>query len=128
MGRLFNTDATATINAVMTVQPHCFDDRYNAEVQFAELKVWNESTRLFCSVSAEMVITDLEDSRNNAVILIDDGKIDFQSLLAQIKYKYIPYDGIVEINLLTTTSQHQADIMREVIINQLEIDVEIEGI
>lgn len=47
MGKIFTTETTSTINVAMAVEPRCFDDRYTAEVQSANLKVWNEGTRLF---------------------------------------------------------------------------------
>ena len=47
MGKIFITETTDTINVAMAVEPRCYDDRYTAEVQFANLKVWNEGTRLF---------------------------------------------------------------------------------
>ena len=42
MGKIFTTDTTDTINVAMTVEPRCYDDQYTAEVQSANLKVWNE--------------------------------------------------------------------------------------
>lgn len=54
MGKIFTTDTSDTINVAMAVEADCFDDRYTAEVQSADLKVWNEGPRLFCKVLAEI--------------------------------------------------------------------------
>ena len=75
MGKILTTDTTDTINVAMTVQADCFDDRYTAEVQSADLKVWNEGTRLFCKVLAEIEILDTEDPRNTATILLEESKM-----------------------------------------------------
>lgn len=126
MGKIFTTETTDTINVAMTVEPKCYDDRYTAEVQFAELKVWNEKDRLFCSVSIEMIVVDSEDSRNNAVIEIDENKVALPSLSKQIRYSHD--DHYVIIDLITATSDHHRDLMYEAIDRWLEIDVRIEGI
>lgn len=70
MGKLFTTDTTSAINVAMTIAADCFDDRYTVEVQSAELKEWNELTRLFGSVKATLEIVDTEDPRNTATILL----------------------------------------------------------
>ena len=88
MGKIFTTETTGTINVAMAVEPRCYDDRYVTEVQSADLKVWNEKDRLFCSVSIEMIVTDSEDSRNNAVIEIDENKVALPSLSKQIRYTH----------------------------------------
>lgn len=126
MRKIFTASTTSAINVAMTVEPKCYDDRYNAEVQFAELKVWNEKDRLFCSVSIEMIVVDSEDSRNNAVIEIDENKVALPSLSKQIKYTHD--DHYVIIDLITTTSDRHRDLMYEAIDRWLEIDVRIEGI
>ena len=46
MGKIFTADTTDTINVAMSIAADCFDDRYTAEVQSAEVKVWNELTRM----------------------------------------------------------------------------------
>lgn len=50
MGKIFTTETTSTISVAMAVEPTFYDDRYTAEVQSADLKVWNELDRMFCSV------------------------------------------------------------------------------
>lgn len=126
MGKIFTTDTTASINAAMTVEPKCYDDRYFAEVQSADLRVWNELDRIFCSVKAILEIVDSEDPRSTAIISIEEDKIGLPSLSTQINYRY---DGnFVTIDSCTSDDHHRQDDMRKVIERWLEIDVRIEGI
>lgn len=70
MGKIFTTETTDTINVAMAVEPRCYDDRYVTEVQSADLKVWNEGTRLFCSVKSTLEIVDTENPRNTCYALV----------------------------------------------------------
>lgn len=126
MGKIFTIDTAATINAAMTVEPKCYDDRYTVEVQSADLRVWNELDRIFCSVKAILEIVDTEDPRNTAIISIEESKIGSPSLSTQITYKY--GDDFVTIDSYTSNDHRQQVDIYDVIDRWLEIAVRIEGI
>ena len=126
MGKIFTIDTAATINAAMTVEPKCYDDRYTVEVQSADLRAWNELDRIFCSVKAILEIVDTEDPRNTAIISIEESKIGLPSLSTQITYKY--GDDFVTIDSYTSNDHRQQVDIYDVIDRWLEIAVRIEGI
>lgn len=126
MGKIFTIDTTAAINAAMTVEPKCYDDRYTVEVQSADLRVWNELDRMFCSVKAILELVDSEDPRNIAIISIEEDKIGLPSLSTQITYKY--GDNFVTIDSYTSNDHRQQVDIYDVIDRWLDIDVRIEGI
>ena len=127
MGRIFTTDTTDTINVAMTVQADCFDDRYTAEVQSADLKVWNEGTRLFCKVLAEIEIFDTEDPRNTATILLEESKIALPSLSKDITY-HGGKDDFIAVESISAKSEQSKENILDTIDRWLEIYVRIEGI
>lgn len=126
MGKIFTTDTTSTINVAMTVHADCFDDRYTAEVQSAEVKVWNELTRMFCSVKAILELVDSEDPRNTAIISIEESKIGLISLSTQITYR--GRDEFVSIESIDAISEQSKEDIKDIIDRWLEIYVRIEGI
>lgn len=126
MGKLFTTDTTGTINAAMSIAADCFDDRYTAEVQSADLKVWNELTRMFCSVKATLELVDSEDPRNTATILVEEGKVALPSLSKDITYRFD--DEFVKIDSYTSTDHRQQVDICDIVDRWLEIYVRIEGI
>lgn len=126
MGKIFTTDTTSTINVAMTVHADCFDDRYTAEVQSAEVKVWNELTRMFCSVKAILELVDSEDPRNTAIISIEESKIGLISLSTQIIYR--GRDEFVSIESIDAISEQSKEDIKDIIDRWLEIYVRIEGI
>ena len=126
MGKIFTTDTTSAINVAMTVRPDCFDDRYTAEVQSAELKVWNELDRMFCSVKATLEIVDTEDPRNTAIISIEESKIGLVSLSTDVTYR--GKDEFVSIESIDAFSEQSKDDIRDLVDRWLEIYVRIEGI
>ena len=126
MGKLFTTETTDTINVAMTVQPICFDDRYSVEVQSADLKVWNEGTRLFCRIVAEIELVDTEDPRNTAILLLEEGKIAIQSLSKQVTYQN--GTGFVTIESINAVNEQVKEDIAEIVLRHLEIEVRIEGI
>lgn len=125
MGKIFTTDVSDTINVAMTVEPFIIDERYTAEVQSAELKVWNEGTRLLCSVRATLEILDLEMTRNFAIIVVEENKVVLPSLSKDITYRgKEDFVTVESINAMNNISKN--DVQRT--IDCLEIDVRIEGI
>lgn len=126
MGKLFTTDTTSAINVAMTVRPDCFDDRYTAEVQSAELKVWNELDRMFCSVKTLIEIIDTEDSRNTVIVSIEESKVALPSLSKDITYRFD--DEFVKIDSYTSTDHRQQVDIYDIVDRWLEIYVRIEGI
>ena len=125
MGKIFTTDTTDTINVAMTAEPFIIDERYTAEVQSADLKVWNELTRMFCKVLIEIEIVDTEDPRNTATILVEESKVVLPSLSKDITYRgKDDFVTVESINAMNNISKN--DILRT--IDCLEIDVRIEGI
>ena len=126
MGKILTTDTTDTINVAMTVQADCFDDRYTAEVQSADLKVWNEGTRLFCKVLAEIEILDTEDPRNTATILLEESKIVLPSLSKDITYR--GKDDFIAVESISAESEQSKENIKDMIDRWLEIYVRIEGI
>lgn len=126
MGKIFTTDTTDTINVAMTVQADCFDDRYTAEVQSADLKVWNEGTRLFCKVLAEIEIFDNEDPRNTATILLEESKIVLPSLSKDITYR--GKDDFITVESISAESEQSKENIKDMIDRWLEVYVRIEGI
>lgn len=126
MGKLFKTNTSDTINVEMSIVADCFDDRYVAEVQSAEVKVWNEGTRLFCSVKATLEISDTEDPRNTAIVLVEESKVALPSLEKDITYKFD--DEFVRIDSYTSIEHRQQVDMYDLIDRWLEIYVRIEGI
>lgn len=126
MGKIFTTDTTDTINVGMSVNADCFDDRYTAEVQSADLKVWNEGTRLFCKVLAEIEIFDTEDPRNTATILLEESKIALPSLSKDITYR--GKDDFIVVESISAESDQSKENIKDMIDRWLEIYVRIEGI
>ncbi len=126
MGKLFTTDTSDTINVAMTVQADCFDDRYTAEVQSADLKVWNEGARLFCKVLAEIEIFDTQDHRNTATILLEESKIALPSLSKDITYR--GKDDFIAVESISAESEQSKELIQDMIDRWLEIYVRIEGI
>lgn len=126
MGKLFTTDTSDVINVAMTVQPICFDDRYTAEVQSADLKVWNKGTKLFCTVLASIEFVDTENPRNLATILIEERNVDLSTLSKQLSYR--GNDFSVEIDSIFTDNEQSEAMLKHVIGCASEIEIEIEGI
>lgn len=125
MGKIFTTETTDTINVAMAVEPRCYDDRYVTEVQSANLKVWNEGSRLFCSVKSTLEIVDTENPRNTATILLEESKIALQTLSKDITYRgdssFITVESIDALSNIKNG-------LGQLIIDCLEINVRIEGI
>lgn len=126
MGKLFTTDVTDTINVAMSVAADCFDDRYTAEVQSADLKVWNELTRMFCKVLVEIEIVDTEDTRNTAIILVEESKVALPSLSKDITYR--GEDEHVSVESISAMNDQTKELIQDIIDRWLEIYVRIEGI
>lgn len=126
MGKIFTTDTTSSINVAMTVEPVIYDENYTAEVQSAELKVWNEGTRLFCSVKATLEILDLEMTRNSAIVVVEESKIALPSLSKDITYR--GKDDFVTIESIDARDNVAKNLVEGMIDCCLEIDVRIEGI
>ena len=126
MGKLFTTDVTDTINVAMSVTADCFDDRYTVEVQSADLKVWNELTRMFCKVLAEIEIVDTEDPRNTAIILVEESKVALPSLSKDITYR--GDDDHVAVESISASNGQTKELIQDMIDRWLEIYVRIEGI
>ena len=126
MGKIFTTDTTSSINVAMTVEPVIYDENYTAEVQSAELKVWNEGTRLFCSVKAALEILDLEMTRNSAIVVVEESKIALPSLSKDITYR--GKDDFVTIESIDARDNVAKNLVEGMIDCCLEIDVRIEGI
>lgn len=126
MGKLFTTDTTSAINVAMTVHADCFDDRYTAEVQSADLKVWNELDRMFCSVKATLEIVDTEDPRNTAIVSIEENKVALPSLSKDITYRCD--DNFVSIESISAMNDQIKETIQDMINRWLEIYVRIEGI
>lgn len=125
MGKIFTTETTDTINVAMAVEPRCYDDRYTAEVQSASLKVWNEGTRLFCSVKATLEIIDTENPRNTATILLEESKIALQTLSKDITYR--GDSSFITVESIDALSNLKTGYLQDMI-DCLEINVRIEGI
>lgn len=126
MGKLFTTDVTDTINVAMSVAADCFDDRYIAEVQSADLKVWNELTRMFCKVLVEIEIVDTEDPRNTAIILVEESKVALLSLSKDITYRAA--DAHFSVESISAMNDQTKELIQDIIDRWLEIYVRIEGI
>ena len=125
MGKIFTTETTDTINVAMAVEPRCYDDRYVTEVQSAGLKVWNEGTRLFCSVKATLEIVDTENPRNTASLLLEEEKVALPSLSKDITYHGT--DDFVTVESVDAMNNLKTGYLQDMI-DCLEIDVRIEGI
>lgn len=125
MGRIFTTETSDVINVAMTVEPVIYDDRYTAEVQSAELKVWNELDRMFCSVRALLEVIDTENSRNTATFLVEESKIALQSISKDITYRgdsdFVTVESVDALNNIRNGFVQDT-------LDCLEIDVRIEGI
>ena len=126
MGKLFKTETSDTINVEMSIVADCFDDRYVAEVQSAEVKVWNEGTRLFCSVKATLEISDTEDPRNTAIVLVEESKVALPSLSKDITYR--GDDDHVAVESISASNDQTKELIQDMIDRWLEIYVRIEGI
>ena len=126
MGKLFTTNTSDTINVEMSIVADCFDDRYVAEVQSAEVKVWNEGTRLFCSVKATLEISDTEDPRNTAIVLVEESKVALPSLSKDITYR--GDDDHVAVESISASNDQTKELIKDMIDRWLEIYVRIEGI
>lgn len=125
MGKIFTTETTDTINVAMAVEPRCYDDRYVTEVQSASLKVWNEGTRLFCSVKSTLEIVDTENPRNTATLLLEEEKVALPSLSKDITYHGT--DDFVTVESIDALNNLKTGYLQDMI-DCLEIDVRIEGI
>lgn len=125
MGKIFTTETTDTVNVAMAVEPVIYDDRYTAEVQSAELKVWNELDRMFCSVRALLEVIDTENPRNTATFLVEESKIALQSLSKDITYHGT--DDFVTVESVDALNNLKTGYLQDMI-DCLEIDVRIEGI
>ena len=126
MGKLFKTNTSDTINVEMSIVADCFDDRYAAEVQSAEVKVWNEGTRLYCSVKATLEISDTEDPRNTAIVLVEESKVALPSLSKDITYR--GDDDHVAVESISASNDQTKELIQDMIDRWLEIYVRIEGI
>ena len=125
MGKIFTTDTTSAINVAMTVEPVSYDDRYTAEVQSAELKIWNEGTRLFCSVKATLEIVNTEVSSNPAIVVVEESKVALPSLSKDITYRGdSDFFTVESVDALANIKHGLVQDM----LDCLEIDVRIEGI
>lgn len=100
MGKLFTTDTTGSINVAAAIHADCLNDRYTAEIPFSTIKVWNEGTRLLCSIHSEMIIVDSEDLSNTAEILLEDNRIVLSTLEKDITYTYD--DELVKVEAYTS--------------------------
>lgn len=125
MGKIFTTDTTDTINVAMAVEPRCYDDQYTAEVQSANLKVWNEGTRLFCSVKATLELINSEDSKSSAIVIVEEDKVSLPSLSKDITYHGREDFVTVESIDALANAKHG---LSQIILDCLEIYVRIEGI
>ena len=125
MGKFFTTETTDTINVAMAVEPRCYDDQYTAEVQSANLKVWNEGTRLFCSVKATLELINSEDSKSSAIVVVEEDKVSLPSLSKDITYHGREDFVTVESVDALANAKHG---LSQIIIDCLEIYVRIEGI
>lgn len=125
MGKIFTTETSDTINVAMAVEPRCYDDRYVTEVQSADLKVWNEGTRLFCSVRSTLEIVDTENPRNTATLLLEEEKVALPSLSKDITYRGT--DDFVTVESVDALDNLKTGYLQDMI-DCLEIDVRIEGI
>ena len=126
MEKIFTTETTGTINVAMSILADCFDDRYTAEVQSAEVKVWNEFTRMFCSVKATLEIVDSKDPRSTATILVEERKVALPSLSKDITYQ--GDDDYVTVESISATNDQAKELIQDMIDRWLEIYVRIEGI
>lgn len=126
MGQISTTDTTDSINVAMTVRADCLNDRYTAEIPFSTIKVWNERTKLFCAVHAEMIIVDSEDPSNTVEILVEDNNLFLPSLEKDITYSYD--DDIVKVEAYTSKNDDQRTELFNIVDRFLEIYVRIEGI
>lgn len=125
MGKIFTTDTTNVINVAMAVEPICYDDRYTVDVQSAELKVWNELDRMFCSVRALLEVIDTENPRNTATFLVEESKIALQSLSKAITYR--GDSSFVTVESVDALNNIRNGFVQDMI-DCLEIGVRIEGI
>lgn len=126
MGQISTTDTTDSINVAMTVRVDCLNDRYTAEIPFSTIKVWNEGTKLFCAIHAEMIVVDSEDLSNTVEILVEDNKLFLPSLEKDITYSYD--DDIVKVEAYTSKNDAQRTELFNIVDRFLEIYVRIEGI
>ena len=126
MGKIFTADTTDTINVAMSIAADCFDDRYTAEVQSAEVKVWNELTRMFCSVKSTLEIADSEDPRNTATVVVEESKVALPSLSKDITDR--GDSDFVTVESIATTNDRIKETIQDMIDRWLEIYVRIEGI
>ena len=125
MVKIFTTETTDTINVAMAVEPRCFDDQYTAEVQSANLKVWNEGTRLFCSVKATLELVNSEDSRSSAIVVVEEDKVALPSLSKDITYR--GKDDFVTVESIDALNNIRTGFIQDML-DCLEISVRIEGI
>lgn len=126
MGKMLTTDTTDTINVAMTVETTCYDDRYTAEVQSADLKVWNKGTRLFCTVLASIEFVDTENPRNVATVLLEERNVELQSLSKQLSYRGDDFSVMID-SIISDNKQSEA-MLKHVIGCVSEIEINIEGI
>ena len=103
MGKLFTTDTTDTINVAMSIAADCF-----------------------CSVKATLEISDTEDPRNTAIVLVEESKVVLPSLLKDITYR--GDDDHVTVESISATSDQTKELIQSMIDRWLEIYVRIEGI
>ena len=126
MGKLFTTDTTDAINVAMSIVADCFDDRYTVEVQSAEVKVWNELTRMFWSVKATLEIVNTEDPRNTATVVVEESKVALPSLSKDITYR--GDSDFVTVESIAATNDQTKETIQDMIDRWLEIYARIEGI
>lgn len=125
MGKIFTTDTTDVVNVAMTVEPVSYDDRYTAEVQSAELKVWNEGTRLFCSVKATLEVINTEALSNPAIVVVEESKVALPSLSKDITYR--GDSDFFTVESVDALANIKHGLVRDML-DCLEIYVRIEGI
>ena len=126
MGQISTTATTGAINVAMTIRADCLNDRYTAEIPFSTMKVWNEGTKLFCSIYSEMIIVDSEILDNTVEILVEDNKILLTALEKDITYSYD--DNIVKVEAYTSKNDNLRTELFDIVDRFLEIYVRIEGI
>lgn len=126
MGQISTTNTTGSINIAAAIHADCLNDRYTAEIPFSTMKVWNEGTKLFCSIHSEMIIVDSEDLSNTVEILFEDNRIVLSTLEKDITYTYD--DEFVKVEAYTSKNDSQRTELFDLVDRFLEIHVRVEGI
>ena len=96
------------------------------DTQSAEVKVWNELTRMFCSVKATLEIVNTEDPRNTATVVVEESKVALPSLSKDITYR--GDSDFVTVESIAATNDQTKETIQDMIDRWLEIYVRIEGI